>query len=113
MPLRQLRQVDLLGRWRIVFLLVKTHVVHLQQDVLYHHVFVALELGIRRQLRLIYFHHLLSVDLDDGLFAALVALTGFAPFLLRRVVSWRLGRIGFDLGLPCSPFSRLFPSRKR
>ena len=104
-PFRQFRQIGFLRRSRIVFLLVKTHVVRVYDQILHHHIFTALRLRIRWQFRPIHIQHFFPVNMDLCLLAALHMPFTFVPLLLRRMIAgWRLGLVPLDLRFSLFPF---------
>ena len=70
-----------------------------EDDILHHHLLVPFELGIRRQERRVDGQHLVSVDANRLVLAALRPRAGLPSFPLGRVVCWgRRGDIRFDGG---------------
>jgi len=104
-PQRQLGQIGLARRIGPVLLFVKVYVVGAKDDILDHHIFVALEFGIFRQAGFVYLQPLFTMDLDRGFLGAFPARLGLATFLLRRVVGpgW-LGFVALDVGFALFAF---------
>src|SRR6516162_10222326 len=72
----------------------------MEEYILHHHGFVALEHRIRRQVSEINRHHVLSVDREAICLAAFRPRFWRAPFLFRgEVLGGRLRRVGLDRGL--------------
>ena len=72
----------------VKFLLLEQDIVGAEEDILHHHVLVALEHGIRRQAVGINGHHLFPVDRDAVRLAAFRPRFRLAPFLFRGDGPW-------------------------
>ena len=104
LALRQGRQIGHVLRRRGKLLLMEQHIVGTEEDILHHHVFVPLALGIRWQAVCIDRQHLFPIDRKVGRLAALRPRLGLTPFLFRgMVLAGRWWCMGLDRGCTLLP----------